>query len=119
MKCCAPVIDNYSGHTNPVGKNMQVAFLQSLLPIFIIKVEKMETLIIKIEVPEKAKLLEQLLKSMDFVSSVDYIENYVEAKRLFEEINQFTANTELSKLTMDDIIAEVKQYRNEKKLHRN
>lgn len=79
----------------------------------------METLLIKIEEPNKANLLIQMLKSMDFVTSVDYFENYQKAKSMFDNINEFAAKTELSELSMEDIISEIKTYRREKKLRSN
>jgi hypothetical protein len=79
----------------------------------------METLLVKIEEPNKASLLMQMLKSMDFITSVDYFENYRKAKNMFDDINDFAAKTELSELSMDDIIAEIKTYRREKKLRSN
>ncbi len=79
----------------------------------------METLLIKIKEPNKANLLMEILKSMDFIISVDYYENYQKAKTLFDDINYFAATTELSELSMEDIIAEINAYRNEKKLRGN
>lgn len=79
----------------------------------------METLIIKIKEPKKALMLVELLKSMDFISSVDNFDNYLKAKDAFDNVNDFAAQTALSELTMEDIISEIKMYRNEKKLHSN
>lgn len=79
----------------------------------------METLLIKIKEPHKANLLMEMLKSMDFIISVDYYENYKKAKVLFDDINHFAATTELSDLSMEDIIGEIKSYRSEKKLRGN
>lgn len=70
----------------------------------------------KISEPHKATLLMQMLKSMDFIISVDYYENYKKAKAIFDDINLFAAQTELCDLSMEDIISEIKLYRNEKKL---
>ena len=79
----------------------------------------METLLIKIKEPNKANLLVQMLKSMDFITSVDYFENYQKVKNMFDNINEFAAKTELSELSMEDIISEIKTYRREKKLRSN
>jgi|GEM_PF-3962566 hypothetical protein len=40
---------------------------------------------------------------------------YQKARQLFEEVNQIAAETELSEMTMDDIIHEIKDYRREKR----
>lgn len=74
----------------------------------------METLIIKIQEPEKALMLIELLKSMNFISSVDNFDNYLKAKDAFDNVNDFATQTTLSELTMEDIISEIKTYRNEK-----
>lgn len=79
----------------------------------------METILIKIKEPNKANLLMQMLKSMDFIISVDYYESYKKAKILFDDINQLAATTELADLSMEEIIAEIKTYRNEKKSRSN
>ncbi len=71
---------------------------------------------IKVEEPQKAAVLMQILKSMDFVQSVDNLDNYTKVKLAFEKLFNFSATTQLKELTMDDIIAEIKEYRNEKKL---
>ena len=77
----------------------------------------METLIIKIQEPKKAAMLVQLLKSMDFISSVDNFDDYLKAKEAFDDLNNFSSQTPLLELTMEDIISEIKTYRNEKKLY--
>ncbi|MFM9839676.1 MAG: hypothetical protein ACKVOQ_15525 [Cyclobacteriaceae bacterium] len=76
----------------------------------------METLLIKVKEPDKANLLMQVLKSMDFIDSVDYFEGYKKAKNIFDEINKISSKTDLVNLSMEDIISEIKAYRSEKKL---
>lgn len=49
-------------------------------------------------------------------SASEQSEDFKKARQLFEEVNQIAAGTELSEMTMDDIINEIKDYRNEKKL---
>lgn len=79
----------------------------------------METLLVKINEASKAPMLIEILKSMDFVSSVDYLDDLLKTRKLFEEVNQLASETELSGLSMDDITAEIKEYRREKKPGRN
>ncbi|MCB9033097.1 MAG: hypothetical protein H6553_04610 [Chitinophagales bacterium] len=79
----------------------------------------METLLVKINENGKASILIEMLKSMDFVSSVDYFDNLIKTRRLFDEVNQLAAETELSEMTMDDIIAEIKTHRLEKQSNSN
>ena len=43
-------------------------------------------------------------------------DDYTKARQLFEEVNEIAAGTELSEMSMDDIINEIKDYRREKKL---
>ncbi len=76
----------------------------------------METLLVRISESSKTPALIEMLKSMDFVSSVDYFDDMVKTKQLFDEVNQIASETELSNLSMDDIIAEIKTHRLEKKL---
>jgi hypothetical protein len=75
----------------------------------------METLLIKVKEPDKANLLMQVLKSMDFIDSVDYFEGYKKANKIFDEINLLSSKTDLVNLSMEDIISEIKAYRSEKK----
>ena len=78
----------------------------------------METLLVKINESKKTDYLIQVLKSLDFVASVDYFANFTKARILFTEVNNVASSTALSELTTDEIIAEIKDYRREKKLHR-
>ncbi len=73
----------------------------------------------KITEPSKTQALVEMLKSMNFVSSVDYLDSLQKTRQLFDEVNQLAAGTELQGLTMEDINAEIKAYRLEKKLSRN
>lgn len=75
----------------------------------------MDTLLIKINKPEKVSMLVEVLKSLDFVISVDHFDNLKKVRQLFEEVNEIASETELSKLSMEDIIAEIKTHRIEKK----
>lgn len=79
----------------------------------------METLLVKINEDGKAPILVEMLKSLDFVSSVDYFDSLKKTRHLFDEVNQLASETELSEMTMDDIIAEIKTYRLEKKSNSN
>jgi len=76
----------------------------------------MDTLIVKIKEPAKTDSLIAILKALDFVESVEQLDDYKQAHQLFEEVNEVAAEAELTEITMDDIINEIKEYRREKKL---
>lgn len=76
----------------------------------------MDTLLVKIKEPAKTDSLIAILKALDFVESVEQVDDYKQARQLFEEVNEIAADTELTEMTMDDIINEIKGYRREKKL---
>ena len=71
----------------------------------------METLVVKLKYPEKAKLLMDLLKSIDFVSNVEYFDKYVKGQKLLEAINKIASKSELATMTEAEIDAEIKAYR--------
>jgi ATP:corrinoid adenosyltransferase len=75
----------------------------------------METLLIKVSEREKANMLMELLKSVDFIESVDMMGDLKRANKLFERANEAAASTELKDMTMDEINHEIKQYRLEKR----
>ena len=79
----------------------------------------MDTLLVKITEPSKTLVLVEMLKSMSFVSSVDYFDSLQKTRQLFDEVNRLAEGTELQELTMEDINAEIKAYRLEKKLGGN
>ncbi len=56
----------------------------------------------------------ELLKSLDFISNVEFFDKYVKAKRLFEEINRIAAQSPLAQLSMDEINREISDYRHGK-----
>ncbi len=74
----------------------------------------METLVIKLNQPNKALLLMEMLKSMDFISDVEYFDKYIKGKKLFAEIHKIVENSELATITEAEIDAEIKAYRNGK-----
>ena len=71
----------------------------------------MDTIVIKLNQPEKAKLLMEILKSLDFISNVEFFDKYVKAKKLFDEVNRMAAATPLAQLTEADINQEINHYR--------
>lgn len=78
----------------------------------------METLLVKINESSKTPALIEMLESMSFISSVQNINYLSKTRQLFDEVNQIAAETpELSALSMDEIIAEIKTHRLEKKLN--
>ena len=74
----------------------------------------MDTIVIKLAQPDKAQLLMEMLKSMDFVTTVQYFDKYVKAKRLLEEINKIAAASPLAQLSLEDINKEIRDYRHGK-----
>ncbi len=74
----------------------------------------MDTIVIKLNQPNKAKLLIEMLKSMDFITTVEYFDKYIKAKKLFDEINKIAAASPLSQLTAEEINEEIKQCRDGK-----
>jgi cell division protein FtsX len=79
----------------------------------------METLLIKVSERQKANMLVELLKSMDFIESVDYMGDLKSFKEAVNTINEIASATELKELTMDDINNEIKEYRLEKRSRGN
>jgi hypothetical protein len=75
----------------------------------------METLLVKVSERKKANMLVELLKSMDFIESVDYIGDLKSFKEAFNNVNEEASSTDLKEMTMDDINNEIKQYRLEKR----
>ncbi len=73
----------------------------------------METIVIKGKDKKVAKLLEELAKQLGF--SVEKLseekKSIRKAKKLFDEINDQSAKTSLSRLTMEDINQEIEKYR--------
>jgi len=74
----------------------------------------MDTIVIKLDKPEKAKLLMEMLKSMDFIATVQYFDKYMNAQRLLEEVNKIAAASPLAQLSLDEINAEIRDYRHGK-----
>jgi hypothetical protein len=74
----------------------------------------MDTIVIKLNQPNKAKLLIEILKSMDFISTVEHFDKYIKAKKLFEEVNKIAANSPLAQMTAAEIDEEIRQYRHGK-----
>jgi len=75
----------------------------------------METLLIKVSERQKANMLVELLKSMDFIESVDYMDDLKSFKEAFNKVNKIASSTDLKDLTMDDINKEIKENRLEKR----
>lgn len=78
------------------------------------KVKIMDTIVIKLNQPDKAKLLMEILKSLDFISNVEFFDKYVKAKKLFDEMNRMAAATPLAQLTEEEINQEISDYRHGK-----
>lgn len=71
----------------------------------------MDTIVIKLNQPEKAKVLMEILLSMDFIASVTPLDKYVNARGLFEEINKIAASSPLAEMNLGEINAEIEAYR--------
>ena len=74
----------------------------------------MDTIVIKLNEPNKAKILMEMLRSMDFVSTVAYFDKYLKAKKLFDEINKIAAASPLAQMSLDEINEEIKNHRHGK-----
>jgi hypothetical protein len=74
----------------------------------------MDTIVIKLNQPDKAKLLMEILKSLDFISNVEFFDKYVKAKKLFDEINRMAAATPMAQLTDEEINQEISDHRHGK-----
>jgi hypothetical protein len=70
----------------------------------------METLLIKVSEPQKADMLVELLKSMNFIQSVDYPDDLKSFKQTFNNINEIASSTDLKDMSMEDINKEIKGY---------
>jgi hypothetical protein len=79
----------------------------------------METLVVKVSEKQKANMLVELLKSMDFIESVDYMDDLKSFKEAFDNINEIAFSTDLKNMTMEDINKEIKEYRLEKRSRGN
>jgi hypothetical protein len=79
----------------------------------------METLLVKVSEREKANMLVELLKTMNFIESVDLMDDLKAVRKLFDKVNEEASMTDLKDMTMDDINNEIKAYRLEKKSGRN
>ena len=79
------------------------------------KLLEMETLLIKVSERKKANMLMELLRSMDFIESVDMMGDLKSANDLFKKTNDAAVSVGLDKLSMDDINKEIKEYRLEKR----
>ena len=75
----------------------------------------METLLIKVSEKQKANMLMELLKSMNFIESVDYMGDLKSAGDIFNKVNEIASKTNLKDMTMEDINQEIKEYRLEKR----
>lgn len=79
----------------------------------------METLLVKVSEREKANMLVELLKTMNFIESVDLMDDLKAVRKLFDKVNEEASMTDLKDMTLDDINNEIKAYRLEKKSGRN
>jgi hypothetical protein len=71
----------------------------------------METSLIKVSERQKADMLVELLNSMDFIESVDYVDDLKSFKEAFNKITKTSASNGFEELTMEEINDEIKQYR--------
>jgi hypothetical protein len=79
----------------------------------------METLLVKVSERKKANILVELLKSMDFIESVDYMDDLKSFKEAFESIHKIASSTDLSNMTIEDINKEIEELRFEKRSRSN
>ena len=72
----------------------------------------MDTIVIKLNEPGKAKLLMEMLRSMDFITTVEYFDKYIKARNLFEAVNKIASDSPLVQMTPDEVNEEIRNYRN-------
>jgi len=81
---------------------------------FASKIPAMDTIVIKTNNSAKAKHLVELLKSMDFVAQVEYLDKFVLGQKLLDKVNKIVANSELAEMTLEQVNEEISNYRNGK-----
>jgi hypothetical protein len=74
----------------------------------------MSTIVLTIKEFEKAKALMAFLKSIDYVNSIEYLDDYATFQNRLDKVNEVATYTYLAELTMEQVNEEVKAYRNEK-----
>ena len=100
----------------PIGKRQNANSADRLEKAILLSsnLSIMDTIVIKLNQPNKAKILMEMLKSMDFISTVAYFDKYITAKKLFEEVNKIASDSPLAQLSLDEINAEIRDYRHGK-----
>ena len=56
---------------------------------------------------------------MDFIDSVDYMDDLKSFKEAFNKVNEIASSTDLKNMTMEDVNKEIKEYRLEKRSRGN
>ena len=60
-------------------------------------------------------MLVELLKSMDFIESVSYMNDSNAFSDAFNKVTEIASSTDLKHITLEEINQEIKEYRLEKK----
>ncbi len=72
------------------------------------------TIVIKVSQKDKLGPLLEFLKSIDYISSIEYFDELLDFKRNLDEVNRVAESTDLPKMTLDEVNEEIKAYRSGK-----
>lgn len=69
------------------------------------------TIVIKVSQKDKLEPLLEFLKSIDYISSIEYFDELLDFKKKLDDVNQVAESTGLSKITLEEVNEEIKAYR--------
>lgn len=72
------------------------------------------TIVIRINQKEKLATFMAFLKSIDYISSVELFDKYLDFKKYLEAVNTSAGSTDLPKMTLNEVNEEIKAYRSGK-----
>ena len=72
------------------------------------------TIVIKVSQKDKIGQLLEFLRSIDYISSIEYFDELLEFKKKLDEVNRAVGATDLSQMTLDEVNEEIKGYRSGK-----
>lgn len=72
------------------------------------------TIVIKVSQKDKLGPLLEFLRSIDYISSIEYFDELLDFKKKLDEVNRAAESAGLSKMTLDEVNEEIKAYRSGK-----
>jgi len=72
------------------------------------------TVVIKISQKEKLAPLLEFLKSIDYVSSIEYFDELIDFKKKLDDVNRVAKSTDLARMSLEEVNEEIRAYRSEK-----